>query len=139
MLARVGKSAMFFHSQVLSFLTHSIKELYMVSLSKQLVEDMVQAIVKEVGPQQIYLFGSCARGSDTTDSDVDLLIVEDRQFGPDHNRWSELKRIRKALRPFRVPKDVLVYSRDEFERWEDSINHIIAHAVKEGKLIYERS
>ena len=110
----------------------------MVSLSKQLIEDMVQAIVEEVGPRRIYLFGSCARGSDTTDSDVDLLIVEDRTFGPEHNRWSELKRIRKALKPFRVPKDVLVYSRDEFERWEDSINHVIAHAVREGKLVYER-
>jgi hypothetical protein len=44
-----------------------------------------------------------------------------------------------ALRPFRVPKDVLVYSRDEFEKWEDSLNHVVAHAVREGKLLYERS
>ena len=110
----------------------------MVSVSQQLIEEMVQAIVEEVGPRRIYLFGSCARGTDTADSDVDLLIVEDRQFGPDRNRWSELKRIRKALKSFRVPKDILVYSRDEFEKWEDSINHIVAHAAKEGKLIYER-
>ena len=110
----------------------------MVSLSEQLIKGMVQAIVEEVGPRRIYLFGSCARGSHTADSDVDLLIVEDQRFGPDRNRWSELKRIRKALRPFRVPKDVLVYSRDEFEKWEDSINHVIAHAVREGKLLYER-
>ncbi len=110
----------------------------MVSLPEQLIDQMVQAIVEEVGPQRIYLFGSCARGSYTADSDVDLLIVEDHRFGPGCNRWSELKRIRKALRPFRVPKDVLVYSRDEFEKWEDSINHVVAHAVREGKLLYER-
>jgi len=110
----------------------------MVSLSQQLIEGMVQAIVAEVGPRRIYLFGSRARGSYTGDSDVDLLIVEDEKFGPDRNRWSELKRIRKALKPFRVPKDILVYSRDEFETWEDSINHIVAHAVREGKLLYER-
>jgi predicted nucleotidyltransferase len=110
-----------------------------VSLSEQLIEGMVQAIVEEVGPRRVYLFGSCARGSQTADSDVDLLIVEDQEFGPARNRWSELKRIRKALRPFRVPKDILVYSRDEFEKWEDSVNHVIAHAVREGKLLYERS
>jgi predicted nucleotidyltransferase len=104
-----------------------------------LIEDMVQAVVKEVRPERIYLFGSCARDSYTPDSDVDLLIVEQREFGPDRNRWSELKRIRKALKPFHVPKDVLVYSQDEFERCQDSINHIISHAVREGKLIYERS
>lgn len=110
----------------------------MVSLSHQLIKEMVHAIVEEVGPRQIYLFGSCARGTNTANSDVDLLIVEDRPFGPDRNRWSELKRVRKVLKPFRVPKDILVYSQDEFEKWEDSINHIVAHAVKEGKLIYER-
>ena len=110
----------------------------MVSISRQLIEDMVQAVVEEVRPQRIYLFGSCARDSYTPNSDVDLLIVEQDEFGPERNRWSELKRIRKALKPFRVPKDVLVYSQDEFEKWEDSINHIISHAVREGKLIYEK-
>ncbi|UCF17359.1 MAG: nucleotidyltransferase domain-containing protein, partial [Phycisphaerales bacterium] len=73
----------------------------MVSLSEQLIDEMVQAIVKEVDPRRVYLFGSCACRSDTTDSDVDLLIVEDRKFGPERSRWSELKRIRKALKPFR--------------------------------------
>jgi len=110
----------------------------MVSISRQLIEDMVQAVVEEVRPQRIYLFGSCARDNYTPNSDVDLLIVEQDEFGPERNRWSELKRIRKALKPFRVPKDVLVYSQDEFEKWEDSINHIISHAVREGKLIYEK-
>ncbi len=110
----------------------------MVSLSQQLIEEMVQTIVEAVGPRRIYLFGSCARGSDMVGSDVDLLIVEDQRFGPNRNRWSELKRIRQALRQFRFPKDILVYSRDEFEKWEDSVNHIVAHAVREGKLLYER-
>lgn len=110
----------------------------MVSLSKQMIEDMVQTIVETVEPRWIYLFGSYARSSDTADSDVDILIVEDSRFGPERSRWSELKRIRRALRPFRIPKDILVYSRDEFEMWQDSINHIVAHAVREGKLIYER-
>ena len=110
----------------------------MVHLSQQLIEEMVQAIVEEVEPRRIYLFGSCARRSETIDSDVDLLIVEDRRFGPDRNRWSELKRIRRALKPFRVPKDILVYSRDEFEKWEDSTNHVVAQVVREGRLLYER-
>ncbi len=111
----------------------------MVRVSERLIEEMVRTIVEEVGPRRIYLFGSHARESQTTDSDIDLLIVEDQSFGPNHNRWSELKRIRKALRPFRIPKDILVYSRDEFEKWEDSVNHIVARAAREGKLLYERS
>jgi predicted nucleotidyltransferase len=100
---------------------------------------MAQIIVQEVKPQRIYLFGSCARGASTPDSDVDFLIVEDEGFGCERSRWSELKRIRKALRPFRVPKDILVYSSEEFDKWQSSANHIIAAAVREGRLLYERS
>lgn len=111
----------------------------MVNVSEEMLEEMVQAIVEEVGPRRIYLFGSYARGNYTADSDVDLLIVEDQGFGPEHARWSELQRIRKALRPFRVPKDILVYSQDEVEKWEASFNHIVAHAIREGRLLYERS
>jgi uncharacterized protein len=110
-----------------------------VRVSEQLIEEMVRTIVDEVAPRRIYLFGSYARGSQTSDSDIDLLIVEDQEFGPDRNRWSEMKRIRRALRSFRVPKDILVYSRDEFATWENSVNHIVARAAREGKLLYERS
>jgi predicted nucleotidyltransferase len=110
-----------------------------VRVSEQLIEEMVRTIVDEVGPRRIYLFGSYARGSQTTGSDIDLLIVEDQRFGPDRNRWSELKRIRKALKLFRIPKDILVYSQDEFAAWENSVNHVVARAVREGKLLYERS
>ncbi len=115
------------------------QEINVVQVSEQLIEQMVRTIVDEVSPRRIYLFGSHARGNQTADSDVDLLIVEDQDFGPDRRRWSELKRLRKALKPFRVPKDILVYSQDEFATWEKSLNHIVAHAAREGKLLYERS
>lgn len=111
----------------------------MVRVSEQLIDEMVRTIVDEVGPRRVYLFGSYACGNQTADSDIDLLIVEDEGFGPDRNRWSELKRIRRALRPFRISKDILVYSQDEFETWEKSVNHIVARAAREGKLVYERS
>lgn len=111
----------------------------MVRVSEQLIEEMVRTIVEEIGPRRIYLFGSCARGDQALGSDVDLLIVEDQEFGPDRKRWSELQRIRKALRPFRIPKDILVYSQDEFAAWQNSVNHIVARAVREGKLLYEGS
>jgi predicted nucleotidyltransferase len=103
------------------------------------IQQMVEAIVQEVKPQCIYLFGSRARGTATEDSDVDLLIVEAETFDPSRSRWSELRRIRRVLKPFHVPKDVLVYSHEEFEKWRGSINHIVAHAISEGRLVYERS
>lgn len=111
----------------------------MVRLSDELLEGIVQAIVAEVEPQRIYLFGSGARGDRHAASDIDLLVVEDGSFGPDRRRWSELQRIRKVLRPFPLPKDILVYSQDEFETWQDAVGHVIAEAVREGRLLYERA
>ena len=39
------------------------------------IEKIVRAIVDEVHPTRVILFGSIARGESSTSSDVDLLIV----------------------------------------------------------------
>lgn len=101
-----------------------------------LLADMTRAIVAAVRPTQIVVFGSHARGDATADSDVDLLVVEAEPFGPARSRRAELRRIRRALSPFRVPKDVLVYSRAEVERWKGSSNHVIRTALREGQVLY---
>ena len=107
-------------------------------VTDQLLDEMVQAIVQEIAPEQIYLFGSHARGTARPDSDVDLLIIEWQPFGPHRSRWQELARIRRALSPFRVSKDILVYSRDEVAKWQHAVNHIVSRGLREGKLLYER-
>ena len=110
----------------------------MITVTEQVMDEMVQAIVREIDPEQIYLFGSRARGKERSDSDVDLLIVEREPFGPNRSRWQELARIRRALSPFRISKDILVYSRDEVAKWQHTVNHIISRGLREGKLLYER-
>lgn len=110
----------------------------MIAVTEQILDEMVQAIVWEIDPEQIYLFGSHARGNARPDSDIDLLIVEREGFGPNRRRWQELTRIRSALSPFRVPKDILVYSRDEIAKWQHAVNHIVSRCLREGKLLYER-
>jgi uncharacterized protein len=110
----------------------------MIDVTEAVLSDMVQAIVREVDPERIYLFGSRARGEARADSDIDLLIIESKPFSPDHSRWQEIKRVRRALSSFRIPKDILVYTVDEVAKWQYSINHIIARALREGKLLYER-
>ena len=44
----------------------------------------------------------------------------------------------KVLAGSGVPKDILVYSRDDVEYWRDSLNHILARALRERKVLYER-
>jgi len=111
----------------------------MNATTDELLSRIVDAIVREVDPEQVYLFGSRARGEATDDSDVDLLIVEREPFSPQRSRRAEMVRLWRLLAPFRTPKDILVFSSDEVKRWRDARNHVIAHAIREGTLLYERS
>jgi len=111
----------------------------MIAVTDQLLDEMVQVIVREIDPDQVYLFGSRARGTSRKESDVDLLIVDRTPFGPEHNRFQEINRLYQTLSFFRVPKDILLYSSEEFVRWQHSLNHVIGRCYREGKLLYARS
>ena len=103
-----------------------------------LIDRMVQAIVAEVDPEQVILFGSRARGEERESSDVDLIVVEAEPFGPARSRHGELVRLYGALAGFPVAADVLVYSHEDVDYWRDSLNHVLARALREGKVLYER-
>ena len=103
-----------------------------------LLEGMVRAIVEAADPDQVILFGSHARGDAVAGSDVDLIVVESMPFGEGRDRGTEETRLWRALAKFHVPKDILVYSRDEVDYWRDSLNHVLARALREGKVLYER-
>ena len=102
------------------------------------IHRMARMIVDEVDPEQVILFGSRARGDATENSDVDLLVVETGPFGADRSRLTEEASLYRALAGLGVCKDILIYSRDEVEYWRDSLNNVVAHALREGKVLYER-
>ena len=104
-----------------------------------MLDRMVQAIVNEVDPEQVILFGSRGRGDEQESSDIDLIVVEAEPFGPERSRHNEVVRLYHAVSGFHVPADVLVYSDDDIAYWRDSLNHVLARAVREGKVLYERT
>jgi len=110
----------------------------MITVTEEVLEQMVQAIVREVDPEEIWLFGSRARGEAGPDSDVDLLIVEREPFGPGRSRWQEVTRLYEVAGRLGVPTDILVYSRSEMDRRRQWRNHVIARTMREGRLLYER-
>jgi predicted nucleotidyltransferase len=110
-----------------------------VTAVDQIARDIINATVRAVAPERIILFGSRARGDFGPDSDLDLLVVSRGSFTAQCTRQGELRRIRQALRPFRFPVDVLLYSSDEIEAWRQSPNHVIARSLREGITVYERS
>ncbi|MCX7050153.1 MAG: nucleotidyltransferase domain-containing protein [Candidatus Sumerlaeota bacterium] len=108
-------------------------------ISDQLINAAIQSIVRETQPERIYLFGSYARGEQRADSDIDLLIEESKSFGLQNSRLEEINRISSSMmNSYNMPADILVYSSEEIAKWRQTTNHVVARALREGRLLYER-
>ena len=81
------------------------------------------------------MFGSYAKGCETADSDLDLLIIKQT----DVPFFKRSKEIRMKLRPWSMSMDILIYTPDEVKERENSINDIVNIALSEGKVVYERN
>ncbi|HNR31798.1 MAG TPA: nucleotidyltransferase domain-containing protein [Candidatus Hydrogenedentes bacterium] len=108
----------------------------MTVATDELIREMAAVVVREVEPEAIILFGSHATGKAVPGSDVDFLVVENGPFGRGKDRRAEMTRLWRALAGFAVAKDILVYTRDEVERWRGARNHIIARALREGRILH---
>ena len=106
--------------------------------SDQNITSIVNQIVASVQPEEIFLFGSAATKSTKPDSDIDLLVIESDEFGPQRSRRKELRRIFDSLRKFAVPIDVLLYSKQEINSYKNSPSRVVSQAIKTGQRVYER-
>jgi len=94
---------------------------------------MVDRLVDALHPERIYLFGSRARGDAGPDSDYDLLaVVPESDLAP-HRR--DVLAFR-ALCGVGAAKDVVVYTRAEFESRSRVASSLPATVLREGRLVY---
>jgi predicted nucleotidyltransferase len=96
------------------------------------IQPALQALIEAAHPERIILFGSHARGDAREDSDLDFLVIEAQV----EDRAKEMVRLRRALRPLRIPVDVLVYSTEDVARWGDQPGSALYWALREGRVVY---
>ena len=107
--------------------------------SGELLTEAVARIIHEVHPENVIIFGSRARGDERADSDVDLLVVASEETIRRHGRRRLLARFWSAMGRLPASFDFLLFSPEEIARWRDSMNHVVCHALREGKVLYERT
>ena len=91
-------------------------------------------LLKKYKPEKVILFGSHARGSTDSYSDIDLIIIK-RTKKPFLDR---IKDVLKIIKPnFAI--DVLVYTPEEFRKMTSEGNPFLEYVIKDGRVIYEKS
>jgi predicted nucleotidyltransferase len=109
----------------------------MLQVTEKLIQEMADLIVREVKPRKIILFGSHARGTSHAGSDLDFIVVEDGPFDAQRSRRAEMTRLGNIMFDYFIPIDFLVFTPQEIDKWKDVKNHVIAHALREGRTLYE--
>ena len=108
-----------------------IGEIVQAVRERLLHSDVADEILK------IVLFGSCARGQDRPDSDIDLLIVL-RQ-----DRWSVVDRIYELVTDLILEYgreiSLKVFSLGEFQRLVERETPFIQGVRREGQIVYEHA
>src|SRR5437588_10680330 len=100
-------------------------------VTRETIGAAVRILAEAARPARIVLFGSYARGNAREDSDLDLLVIETRV----EDRAREMVRLRRLLRPLRVPADILVYSTHEVARWGEQPGSALYWALREGTVV----
>ena len=104
----------------------------MQRITEQLIEEIKDRIVRAVQPENIIVFGSYAYGTPSKESDLDLLVI----MPSDEPMHSRVTKIRKLVRDIHIPKDIIVYTPQEVEKWKDASAAFITTIIRKGKVIY---
>ncbi len=101
----------------------------------QPIIDRTANMLLEAAPEgsEVILFGSYATGRASEYSDADFLIIEPMVT----DAWRESVRLRRRVAQVPLAMDVIVVSRERFERERGQVNSIVASAAREGK-VYRR-
>ena len=103
-------------------------------LTDDILREIVNRIIAAVDPDKVILFGSYAYGEPQRQSDLDILVIKKTDL-PRHKRCIP---VYDALRGLIIPKDIVVYTPEEVEDWENVPQSFLTSIIRKGRLLYER-
>ena len=94
---------------------------------------VIRTLIREFRPENVYVFGSQARGNPTEHSDVDLLVVvPDAGEYPHHLAQAAYRALGHRL----VSVELVFMSRDEFDWRAEVVSSLPATVLREGHVLY---
>ena len=85
-------------------------------------------IAKNYNPKKIVLFGSVARGTNSSNSDIDFLIIKESS----QTRPFRIKKVFESIRGVKrnYPLDTIVYTPSEIENPPWSVSPFVRHSYQ---------
>jgi predicted nucleotidyltransferase len=94
------------------------------------------ALIRDLAPERIVLFGSFARGDQNRASDLDLVVIAPTPLPFCERIGRALESAYGAWRG--LPVEVLVYTPEEWRRMSAAGSSFAALVEREGRVLYDR-
>jgi predicted nucleotidyltransferase len=109
----------------------------MTMLHEYLAE--LKNILADLNPYRAVLFGSYAEGTAQPDSDIDLIVVLNKNdlpknFAERSENYSLVKKYFKLLKA-KVPMDLIVYTRREWDDFLKAENSFTREILEKGRIL----
>jgi predicted nucleotidyltransferase len=101
---------------------------------REVLNDIVNTLVREYKPERILLYGSRASGEPDEASDIDLFIVKESQESP----YRRAVRVRRLLRnpARRIPVELLVVTPQELKQRLEIGDQFVQEILSRGEVLY---
>lgn len=102
-------------------------------IDQHILREVKKRLIDLYSPIEIYLFGSYAWGTPNNESDLDLAVIIENYYKDRHQIMVDGH---AALVDIDIPKDILVYSKEEFDLFSNDITRFCYKIKHDGKKIY---
>lgn len=95
-----------------------------------LIKTIAERLKKHYGAKEVILFGSYARGEESEDSDIDLLIISNTK----ESFFDRMASVRRLIRDLRkgIPVSPIVLTPEEIENRQKKGDHFIKEILSTG-------
>lgn len=102
-------------------------------IDKKTIQAAVELLRNAASLRKIVLFGSYATGKADEGSDIDILVVEEEI----DDVMAETVRLLRVLSPLRLPVELVVVRRHDYDYWRDTPGNLIFETARYGKVLFE--
>ncbi|MGN6602553.1 MAG: nucleotidyltransferase domain-containing protein [Ginsengibacter sp.] len=108
-------------------------------ITDQQIQEVTKIIVDEVQPEKVFLFGSYASDRQNENSDLDFIVIVEKDLENSKRIDETVKlNLKTALPNLLFPKDFKMYSKEEYNSLSGKKSSFLYSALQNSKLLYER-